>query len=101
MKVIFFLDQVDANGKVVEANIRALEVLPEKLQLRQVAPDQTWLALPVGEPAEGKFVPLIPFPIGLHQATPEELAAFAQAKAAEAANVAKAKKVKKAKGKAK
>lgn len=72
MKIIFLLDQNDSEGKLVE-NSRALEVTAAQLQLRQTSMDpmkpETWLAYPVGEPSEGKFVPLVQFPIGLVQAT--------------------------------
>jgi hypothetical protein len=73
MKVIFFLDRTDETGKVVEENVRALEVLPTQLQMRQVEEFKTWLSFPVGDqsdPKTAKFVPLISFPVGLKQPAP-------------------------------
>lgn len=64
MKILFLLDRTDEQGNVVEANVRALEVTPDKLQLRQVAADRTVLAYPVNET---DFVPLVAFPIALAQ----------------------------------
>lgn len=65
MKILFLLDEKDEKGTVVAENSRALEVLPTQLQLRMLGPSETWLAFPVGNPAEGKFIPLVPFAVGL------------------------------------
>jgi hypothetical protein len=68
MKAIFLLDRLDETGKVVEENVRALEILPSQFQLKETEEFLTWLCFPVGDQSNlvtAKFVPLVAFPVGL------------------------------------
>jgi hypothetical protein len=69
MKILFLLDITNDNGEITVPNGRALEVLPQELQLRQTGPGETWLAFPLDErgynPHCNSYVPLVRFPVAL------------------------------------
>lgn len=89
MKVIFLLDSTDEKGQIVEKNVRALEIDPaQTLQLRQTAPNQTWLCAPHPDGNKDHVVNILAFPIGLKKDPEPE--------AVPVPEVPKAKKAKKA-----
>jgi len=69
MKILFLLDITNHNSEITVPNGRALEVLPQQLQLKQTGPGETWLAFPVDEngysPQSNSYVPLVRFPVAL------------------------------------
>jgi len=65
MKVIFFLDSVDEKGNILEPNVRALEIDPIKLQLREISEGVTVLSYPLD--AE-RSISLLSFAVSLRNA---------------------------------
>jgi hypothetical protein len=69
MKILFLLDITNDKQEITVPNGRALEVLPQELQLRQTGPGETWLVLPVDDkgynPESSSFVQLVRFPVAL------------------------------------
>jgi hypothetical protein len=69
MKILFLLDVTNDKQEITVPNGRALEVLPQQLQLKQTGPGETWLAFPVDEkrynPESNTFVKLVRFPVAL------------------------------------
>ena len=69
MKILFLLEITNDNGEITAPNGRALEVLPQELQLRQTGRGETWLAFPGDDkgynPESSSFVPLVRFPVAL------------------------------------
>jgi hypothetical protein len=49
MKIPFLLDITNDKRQITVPNGRALEILPQQLQLKQTRPGETWLAFPVDE----------------------------------------------------
>jgi hypothetical protein len=106
MKAIFLLDQFNTEGQLVAANIRAVEVVPEKLQLRQTGLNETWLVAPANvtddlTDPKTTLLALCKFDVGIIKNPVPPVEAPAAPIKVEATPVKTKKAAKKAKGKAK